>query len=119
EHREQLETVAEKLLEVETLDAAQIKSLFETGEMPAEPETVSEIEDVEEVLVQKEESEETEEPKTYDEIKETVEDEATEQEETKESDAEEDAAEDKTKKDEFIVKVIYIKKASDASCYWC
>lgn len=33
EHREQLELIAEKLLEVETLDAGQIKSLFETGEM--------------------------------------------------------------------------------------
>lgn len=34
EHREQLNTIAEKLLELETLDARQIKSLFETGEMP-------------------------------------------------------------------------------------
>lgn len=35
-HREQLNIIAEKLLEVETLDARQIKSLFETGKMPAE-----------------------------------------------------------------------------------
>lgn len=34
EHREQLTVIAEKLLEVETLDAREIKSLFETGEMP-------------------------------------------------------------------------------------
>src|SRR5699024_8409087 len=34
EHREQLNVIAEKLLEVETLDKRQIKSLFETGEMP-------------------------------------------------------------------------------------
>lgn len=34
EHREQLNTIAEKLLEVETLDARQIKALFETGQMP-------------------------------------------------------------------------------------
>lgn len=34
EHREQLNLIAEKLLEVETLDARQIKSLFETGKMP-------------------------------------------------------------------------------------
>lgn len=33
-HREQLNIIAEKLLEVETLDARQIKSLFETGKMP-------------------------------------------------------------------------------------
>src|SRR5690625_691937 len=34
ENRDKLELIAEKLLEVETLDAEQIKSLFETGEMP-------------------------------------------------------------------------------------
>lgn len=38
-HREQLNTIAEKLLEIETLDAPEIKSLFETGHMPeAKPE---------------------------------------------------------------------------------
>ncbi|UJF16212.1 ATP-dependent zinc metalloprotease FtsH [Jeotgalibaca sp. MA1X17-3] len=36
EHREQLDLIAQKLLEVETLDARTIKSLFETGEMPDE-----------------------------------------------------------------------------------
>ncbi len=34
EHSEQLTIIAEKLLEVETLDAKEIKSLFETGKMP-------------------------------------------------------------------------------------
>src|SRR5690625_979499 len=34
ENREKLELIAEKLLEVETLDADQIKSLFENGVMP-------------------------------------------------------------------------------------
>src|SRR5690625_2227872 len=34
ENRDKLELIAEKLLEIETLDAEQIKSLFETGEMP-------------------------------------------------------------------------------------
>lgn len=33
-HREQLNLIAEKLLEVETLDKEEIKSLFETGKMP-------------------------------------------------------------------------------------
>ncbi|RLK63615.1 ATP-dependent zinc metalloprotease FtsH [Atopobacter sp. AH10] len=33
-HQEQLHIIAEKLLELETLDARQIKSLFETGKMP-------------------------------------------------------------------------------------
>lgn len=37
-HREQLNLIAEKLLELETLDARTIKSLFETGEMPDEDE---------------------------------------------------------------------------------
>ncbi|MBG9980670.1 ATP-dependent metallopeptidase FtsH/Yme1/Tma family protein [Facklamia sp. DSM 111018] len=45
EHREQLNRIAEKLLEIETLDARQIKSLFETGEMPVEePDDQEEIE---------------------------------------------------------------------------
>lgn len=35
-HREQLNLIAEKLLELETLDEKTIKSLFETGEMPVE-----------------------------------------------------------------------------------
>ena len=34
EHREQLNLIAEKLHEVETLEAAQIESLFKTGKMP-------------------------------------------------------------------------------------
>ena len=36
EHKEQLTLIAEKLLELETLDERTIKSLFETGEMPTE-----------------------------------------------------------------------------------
>ncbi|GBG96872.1 ATP-dependent zinc metalloprotease FtsH [Lactococcus termiticola] len=36
EHRDQHKAIAEALLKYETLDAKQIKSLFETGEMPAE-----------------------------------------------------------------------------------
>ncbi|PLT33055.1 ATP-dependent zinc metalloprotease FtsH [Bacillus sp. V5-8f] len=35
EHRAQLDTIANTLLEVETLDAEQIRSLFETGKLPA------------------------------------------------------------------------------------
>ncbi|MET3683744.1 cell division protease FtsH [Alkalibacillus flavidus] len=34
EHKEQLEVIAQTLLEVETLDARQIKGLFENGELP-------------------------------------------------------------------------------------
>lgn len=36
EHKEQLELIAQTLLEVETLDAKQIKSLFEDGKLPEE-----------------------------------------------------------------------------------
>src|SRR5699024_7691762 len=36
ENRDKLEAIAGKLLEIETLDAEQIQSLFETGEMPPE-----------------------------------------------------------------------------------
>ena len=36
EHKEQLTLIAEKLLELETLDERTIKALFETGEMPKE-----------------------------------------------------------------------------------
>ena len=39
EHRDELNLIAEKLLELETLDAKTIKSLFETGEMPVEKST--------------------------------------------------------------------------------
>ena len=43
EHKEQLETIAKKLLEVETLDAEQIKSLFDDGVMPEVPEVIEEV----------------------------------------------------------------------------
>ena len=36
EHKEQHKLIAEKLLEIETLDERTIKSLFDTGEMPAD-----------------------------------------------------------------------------------
>ena len=36
EHKDQLTLIAEKLLELETLDERTIKALFETGEMPTE-----------------------------------------------------------------------------------
>src|SRR5699024_7597742 len=41
EHKDKLELIAQTLLEVETLDAKQIKSLFEDGVLP-EPETAEE-----------------------------------------------------------------------------
>src|SRR5690625_1643120 len=36
EHKEQLDVIAQTLLEIETLDAKQIKSLFEDGILPPE-----------------------------------------------------------------------------------
>lgn len=46
-HREQLNVIAEKLLEVETLDKEEIKSLFETGKMPVTEVISSEVENTE------------------------------------------------------------------------
>lgn len=62
EHREQLNIIAEKLLEVETLDKRQIKSLFETGQMPLEEDDDSEkIEEPDSFQEAKEKSQEEEE----------------------------------------------------------
>ncbi len=65
EHRDQLELVAKTLLEVETLDAKQIKSLFDDGVLP-EPE-----EDLK-VNIQSKEDKEPH-PETYEEAKEKAE----------------------------------------------
>lgn len=46
EHADAHKLIAEKLLEVETLDARSIKSLFETGEMPADVEADLETDEV-------------------------------------------------------------------------
>lgn len=46
-HKEQLITIAEKLLEVETLDAEEIKSLFDHGVMPEPVEISEEVEETE------------------------------------------------------------------------
>ncbi len=46
EHKEQLETVAGKLLEVETLDAEEIQSLFDHGVMPEPVEVPEEDEEI-------------------------------------------------------------------------
>ncbi|EUJ36593.1 hypothetical protein BCAMP_10680 [Brochothrix campestris FSL F6-1037] len=50
-HQVQLETIAQKLLEIETLNAKEIRSLFDTGEMPvAEDDTV--VAEAQEVVVE-------------------------------------------------------------------
>src|SRR5690625_1653018 len=94
EHRDQLELIAEKLLEVETLDAEQIKSLFETGEMPEQP--VIEEDSEEESESEKEQksteddtsdvkvniqgkSDESAEPTSYEDVKENVDSEKDEE----------------------------------------
>jgi len=53
EHREQLELIAQTLLDVETLDADQIKSLFEDGVLPPENEAVDK-ETTDEIVVEME-----------------------------------------------------------------
>ncbi|MEJ8777254.1 ATP-dependent zinc metalloprotease FtsH [Pseudogracilibacillus sp. ICA-222130] len=90
EHREQLELIAEKLLEVETLNANEIKSLFDTGEMPAEN-TTSEVEE-EDVKLE-----------TYEETKEKVAkklEESEEQMDTNASDSQEDTTSTDVKSEE-------------------
>ena len=72
EHREQLELIAQTLLEVETLDRRQIESLFNDGVLP-EPLEVEEDEDNEDVKVNINSKEENEDPdkvgKSYEEVK--------------------------------------------------
>src|SRR5699024_292362 len=76
ENRDKLELVAENLLEVETLDAEQIESLFETGELPPKKEVVLSEESAANFKIEDDEEPESEGPaeaKSYDEIKESVE----------------------------------------------
>lgn len=70
EHKEQLEIIAKTLLEIETLDAKQIKSLFEHGVLPPEDEadrrrSEEESDDVKVNIKSKEEDADA----TYEEIK--------------------------------------------------
>ncbi|MFD1778988.1 ATP-dependent zinc metalloprotease FtsH [Fredinandcohnia salidurans] len=64
ENQDKLKLIAETLLEVETLDAAQIKSLFEEGKLPDRPVTLEEAdkpkEDVKVTINSKKENEVTE-----------------------------------------------------------
>ncbi|MCT1901831.1 ATP-dependent zinc metalloprotease FtsH [Oceanobacillus sojae] len=69
EHKAQLELIAQTLLEVETLDAKQIKSLFEDGKLP-EPEEGSD--DVK-VSIQSKEDDEEKTGLSFEEAKEKVE----------------------------------------------
>lgn len=66
EHKEQLELIAQTLLEIETLDAKQIKSLFEDGVLPESEHADLESSDDVKVNIQSKEEEDTE---TYEEIK--------------------------------------------------
>lgn len=63
EHKDKLELIAQTLLEIETLDAKQIKSLFEEGKLP-DPE--------EDVKVNIQSKDDKEEPLSYEEAKEEV-----------------------------------------------
>ncbi|SHG40391.1 ATP-dependent zinc metalloprotease FtsH [Ornithinibacillus halophilus] len=70
EHRDKLELVAQTLLEVETLDAKQIKSLFEDGVMPEpEPEVTEEEEEVKVNINSKDEEDEDAIGSSYEEAK--------------------------------------------------
>src|SRR5699024_7997903 len=65
EHKDKLELIAQTLLEVETLDAFQIKSLFEKGVLP-EPEELDEEDNDVKVNIQ---SKEDDEPDDYEKTK--------------------------------------------------
>src|SRR5690625_1376555 len=66
EHKEQLEVIAQTLLEIETLDAKQIKSLFEDGILPPEDDS-SDEEDTADVKVNIQPKEDADE--SYEEVK--------------------------------------------------
>ena len=74
-HREQHKLIAEKLLEFETLDAKAIKSLFETGQMPAgaedayPSEKAQTFEEAKRALEEKDAEKQAEEKKDFDEAK--------------------------------------------------
>lgn len=80
EHREQLELIAQTLLEVETLDRRQIESLFHHGVLPEEEEKAAD-EDVK-VNIHSKDEEEAEEKvgKSFEEVKKEVEEKREEEE---------------------------------------
>ncbi|WP_164215577.1 ATP-dependent zinc metalloprotease FtsH [Virgibacillus sp. YIM 98842] len=73
ENKDKLELVAKTLLEVETLDAKQIKGLFEDGILPEPEEDDTDKEDVKVNIQSKEETE----PESYEEAKEKEEEKRT------------------------------------------
>ncbi|WP_088810744.1 MULTISPECIES: ATP-dependent zinc metalloprotease FtsH [unclassified Listeria] len=88
EHKEQHVLIAETLLEVETLDARQIRSLFDDGVMPPDADTLT----VEEYPSEKDD----EEPKSFDEEKAELKHEEATEEKTQETTSEEaESAEEK------------------------
>lgn len=86
ENKDKLELVAQTLLEVETLDAKQIKSLFEDGVLP-EPEV-----DDEEVKVNIHSKEEDNHPESYEEAREKAEKKRLEKREEGKADIENEAS---------------------------
>ncbi|GAA0425471.1 MAG: ATP-dependent zinc metalloprotease FtsH [Bacillota bacterium] len=69
EHKDKLELIAQTLLEVETLDAKQIKSLFEDGKLP-EPDPIEDTEkDDESVKVNIQSNDKEDTPETFEEAK--------------------------------------------------
>ncbi|WP_086351041.1 ATP-dependent zinc metalloprotease FtsH [Candidatus Enterococcus clewellii] len=105
-HRDKHKLIAEMLLEYETLDAKAIKSLFETGEMPAgsssefPSEKAQTFEEAKRALEEKDAQKQAEEKRNADEVK---------------QDLESDAEEVKTEADETEKKVQLDKKEDDSS----
>ncbi len=83
-HRDKHKLIAEMLLEYETLDAKAIKSLFETGEMPAgsgsdfPSEKAQTFEEAKRALEEKDAQKQAEEKQNFDEVKQELESEAEE-----------------------------------------
>jgi cell division protease FtsH len=80
ENKDKLELIAKTLLEVETLDAKQLKGLYEDGVMP-EPEEAEDDNDDVKVNIQ---SKEEDEPESFEEAKEKEEEKRTERKESEE-----------------------------------
>src|SRR5699024_3396943 len=104
EHKDKLELIAQTLLEVETLDAKQIRSLFEHGVLPEEEDdsddTTSEPSAYEDVRVKtKSETNKNTQPETCEEAKRHAEEKMKRQKEEQKEQPEQTDAESSTKDD--------------------
>ncbi|WP_174615358.1 ATP-dependent zinc metalloprotease FtsH [Virgibacillus ihumii] len=106
EHKDKLELMAQTLLEVETLDAKQIKSLFEDGVLPEPAVDQTEQrkpadEDSDDVKVNISSKKDADaDPETYEEAKQKAEEKRQEEREAEKEEAEEESGKNETPSDE-------------------